>query len=80
MSNTIDILSKNAKIENKKFMCDHEFIQEILMFKNAFSIKKTTYLLTKEIMRTIQACLSGYFIKQAYEKLRTNRLEKFRQI
>lgn len=31
-------------------------------------------------MRTIQAYLSGYFIKQAYEKLRTNRLEKFRQL
>lgn len=56
---------------------ESHFNQELQSFNYQLLLHRSCSLELKNIWKIIQPCISGYLIKEGYEKTRKNRLEKF---
>lgn len=72
-----DVFDQNIQVKNKILFADQIFLSEIKSFGQHFSIRSREKTSISSIWFFIQPCISGYLIKQSYEKTIKKRLEGF---
>ena len=77
LSDTEDIFNQNIKIEYHRLSFNQTFQEEISNFNQYLSISPYVERPIHQIWNIVQPCISGFLIKQSYEKLTKNRFQYF---
>lgn len=77
LSNTEYIFNQNIKIEYQLLSTNGAFQEEMFSFNNYLSLPASIRPQIHQIWNIIRPCITGFLIKQSYEKLTKNRFRDF---